>query len=792
MKKIILLILGLSYFLSTNGQKITTDQLLKRYKYSASEAFKTHNYGLALDYGLKADSLQPKQADMIFIIGSSYLYSHTKIKALPHLLFAKSKNYNPKEIDFYLAQGYHYNNQFDSATKYFKEQLRKLDTTSNASFADIEMYNEIQQKISQCAFGKQMVHDSLHVDIQNIGTKVNTKFAEYMPVVTADEKLMYFTSRRATANNKRLDIDTKPFENIFSSVYENGEWQTPVELGAPINSSDHDACIGISPDGQKIFVYKSKSARVTMGNIITSTLDGTQWKKPKKLGSNINSVSGWESSACLSPDGKRLFFSSDRDGGIGGHDIYYCDLTTEGEWGTPVNMGEPINTKDNEDAPFMHFDGRALFFSSDGHKTIGGYDIFTSTYMEDSAKWSRPMNLGYPVNTADDDVYFVYSADGSKGYFSSHRKDSHGEKDIYVVKRPNTDPNMIVMAGHILDADTKKPIYATITITDLNTKKVIGVFNSNKISGKYVLALNFSVNHSVEIEADGYVFNSENVHVSRNIFKLQHNQDFFLSKVKAGAKVTLNNIFFDFNKAELLPQSTTELDNIYEMLIANPNWTVEISGHTDSVGTNDYNLKLSKSRALTVVNYLIEKGINPKHLIAIGSGENKPVSDNGTEDGRKLNRRTDFTIKDIVVDHTIHGGHGGKYEKLNLDNVLEKSSTGIPTGYKLIMKVHFIMNDGDILTEYSHQQLNKVYDILKSDPKYKIKLIPSVDIVGNEYNNKGLYDQRAKTVSTYLMEKGLTRDRILVEEFVPNTAEKITDVAKADIKKRRVEFLLAE
>jgi outer membrane protein OmpA-like peptidoglycan-associated protein len=351
---------------------------------------------------------------------------------------------------------------------------------------------------------------------------------------------------------------------------------------------------------------------------------------------------------------------------------------------------------------------------------------------------------------------------------------------------------MIVMAGHILDSETKKPIYSTITVTDLNTKKVIGVFNSNKLTGKYVLALNFNVNHSVEIEAEGYVFNSENVNVSKSIFKLQHNQDFYLSKVKAGAKVTLNNIFFDFNKSELLPQSTTELDNIYEMLITNPNWNVEISGHTDSVGTSDYNLKLSKSRALNVVNYLIEKGINPKHLIAIGFGENKPVSENETEEGRKLNRRTDFTIKDIVVEQGTSGAHGGKFEKINLDNVLEKSTTGIPTGYKLIMKVHFIMNDGDILTEYSHQQLNKVYDILKSDTKYKVKLIPSVDIVGNEYNNKGLYDQRAKTVSTYLMEKGLAKDRILVEEFVPNTAEKVTDIAKADIKKRRVEFLLAE
>ena len=795
MKKIVLM----AFFVFLSGQNVfafvtkdpTPAQKLKQYRYLMKEAYKANHYALALDYAKKVDSLQPNQMETKYIMGVSYLYTTAKTSALPILLAAKSKNYKPKEIDFYLGQAYHYSSKFDSAIHYFQKQLSFIDTTEKATEFEAFMFTEIKMKIAQCQFGKRMAHDSLHVEIKNLGPSVNTKYSEYNPVVNADESVLYFTSRRSTTTGGETDVDNKHFEDIYSAINEGGNWKGTKNIGKPVNTGDHEACIGISPDGQKLFVYRSKSSKASAGNILMAQLDGTEWKKPKKLGREINSKNGWESSACLTPDGKRLYFSSDRDGGLGGLDIYYSDVNSEGEWSTPVNVGAPINTPDNEDSPFMHFDGRTLFFSSDGHKTIGGFDIFTSTYKADSSKWTKPLNLGYPINTADDDMYFVYSADGSKGYFSSHRKDCYGEKDIYVVNRPNTDPNMIVIAGHVLDKTTNAPIYATITITDLEHHKVIGVFNTNKLSGKYLLALNFGVNHSVEIEADSFVFYSENINIPNNEFKFQHNQDFFMEKVKKGAKVTLNNIFFDFETYELRPESYTELDNLYEVLTSNPGWYVEISGHTDSIGPVDYNMGLAKGRALKVVNYLIEKGINPKSMVAVGYGEGKPVADNGTEEGRQLNRRTEFTIKEIRTDSSLMPVHNGKFAKLSLDDVMEKPGTeGSENSYKLKMKVHFLVEDGEHLTEYSLKQLDQVVNIMINDPKFKLKLLPSVDLVGGEYNNKKLYEQRARTVSTYLIEKGLNKDKITIQEFQPTAAARITDVTKGDIKKRRVEFVV--
>jgi outer membrane protein OmpA-like peptidoglycan-associated protein len=784
MKRSLLISLLILFNLSVFSQKKGSQaQEIKRYKYLTTQAFKINNFTQSLFYGKKLDSLQPNQTETIYVLGVSYLYSATKIDALDYLLKANARNYKPNEINYYLGQAYHYNNEFDLAIKHLNKHLKFIDTTGEGSTVDKNIYEDVKSRIGHCLLGQQMKRDSLHIEIKNLGSNVNTKFSEYNPVVNADESIMYFTSRRHGGVHNKHDIDNKHFEDVFVSYNENGEWKTPKNLGPPINVNDHDACIGISPDGQKLFIYRSKSGKSTMGNILVSTLDGNQWQKPKKLGSNINSRSGWESSICLSPDGKRLYFSSDRDGGFGGLDIYSCDLGADGEWGKATNLGSRVNTSDNEDAPFMHFDGKTLFFSSDGHKTVGGFDIFATTFQVDSSAWSLPRNLGYPINTGDDDMYFVYSANGTRGYFSSHRRGNYGEKDVYVVNRPNADPNMIVAAGHVLDKETNQPVFATITITNLETQKVIGVFNTNKLTGKYVLALNFGVNHSVEIEADGYVFKSENINIGTSEFKFQHNQDFYMEKPKAGAKVTLNNIFFDFEKATLRPESATELDNIFEAMTNNPGWVVEISGHTDSVGPMEYNQKLSKARAMTVVNYLIEKGVNARTLIPVGYGETKPVADNGTEPGRQQNRRTDFLIQDVTA------GTASPTDSIKLPTNIKSLKD---EAYKLNTKVHFMANDGEHLTQYSIKQIDKVVDIAKGLHHFKVKLLPSVDLVGDEYNNKKLYDLRASTVVGYLVEKGMKQDKILVEPFVPTNKAKVSDVSKADIKMRKVEFLIVE
>ena len=920
MKKNILALFSFLVILQAYSQNVGDEKLLKRLRYLTYEAYRVHNYNFAIVYAQKADSLEPNQTDILYMLGVSYLYSNTKPHALVPLLKVKKANYKPEEIDYYLGQAYHYNNKFDSAIYYFNKQLPRINTGEDATDLDKEMLREITIGLKQCEYGRLMVLDSAQVEIKNMGSNINTEYSEYLPLVTADESILFFTSRRPRDLHK-LDSDHRYFENIYASYHEDSAWSKPVLLGYPINDSHHTAAINISPDGQKIFIYKSRSANEAKGNIYSSTsTNGSLWTAPKKLGAEINSKRGWESSVCVSSSGKRLYFSSDREGGKGGFDIYYSDWDEgKNKWGEPINLGAPINTAANEDAPFIHFDGKTLFFSTDGHETMGGYDVFVSYFIPEKNIWSYPANLGYPINTADDDVQFIYSADGSKGYFASHREDSYGEKDIYTVKNPNPDTKMIVMTGYVLDNESKQPVEATITVTNLETKQVIGVYNTNKETGKYILALNYDVNHSIEIASKSYVFSSENVYVPKALFKKQHSQDFgvkkaalptvttneiysttlnsaicggnvsndggipvmergvvwstssgptfdmgtktmdstglgtyrsmisglipnttyyvrayatngvgtaygneltfktsevfltmaiksdtanseeiavkipdfknktfLLDRIKEGARIKLNNIFFDHDKSTLRGESIVELEVLRSILVENPTWLVEISGHTDNNGSDEHNLALSKARSLAVINYLVEKGINPKHLIAIGYGENKPNTDNQTPENRQQNRRTEFMILKTNINHGSTGGHGGKYKPLKMHNVLTMSTAkDLPNSYKIGTDVLFD-HDKATLTSESKKQLDLAIEHLKGNKVLKLTLISSVDIVGNEYNNKALYDKRAEAVLNYLLSKGLSREFISIQAFIPTNEPQVNDLSKADIKKRSV------
>jgi outer membrane protein OmpA-like peptidoglycan-associated protein len=264
------------------------------------------------------------------------------------------------------------------------------------------------------------------------------------------------------------------------------------------------------------------------------------------------------------------------------------------------------------------------------------------------------------------------------------------------------------------------------------------------------------------------------------------NKTVFMSRIKEGARIQLNNIFFDHDKSTLREESIVELELLRSILMDNPTWLVEISGHTDDNGSEEHNLALSRARALAVVNYLVSNGINPKHMIAIGYGESKPAVENTTPENRQINRRTEFMILKTNVKHASTGGHGGKYKPLKLHNVLiESTLQGQDNSYKLKPEVHFI-NEGIDLTRYSRKQLDLVVAQLKDDKIFKLTLIPSVDVVGNEYNNKALYEKRAEKVLNYLVSKGLSRENITVQEFVPTNNPQETDLSKADIQKRSV------
>jgi outer membrane protein OmpA-like peptidoglycan-associated protein len=500
-----------------------------------------------------------------------------------------------------------------------------------------------------CHNGKLIVANPIRVKIETLGNAVNSSFADYSPVLSADQNTLFFTSRRPETTGGQKDDDGNSMEDIYMSARTATGWSKAANIGTEINTEWHEATVGIAPDGQMILIYKDDMGD---GNIYSTSLDGDKWSKPVKLNDNINSKN-WEPSAFISADGRTLYFTSDRPGGFGGRDLYSSHRDFDGDWEKAVNMGANINTQYDEDAPFIHPDGVSLSFSSNGHNTMGGFDIFTSLSSEDG-NWSEPVNVGYPINTTDDDIYYVVSPDNRKAYFSSFREGGIGEKDNYLgtfLDRKETP--LTLVKGTVNDESGKAAKKVVITVTDNQTGTVQGRYNSNSKTGEFLFILTPGKNYNITYQSEGHLFYSENIDIPKKSNYYEIKKEVNLNPIVVGSKIVLNNIFFDFDKATLRLLSNVELNNLALLLKSNPNLQVEISGHTDSKGDDAYNQKLSEERAQAVVNKLVESGISNNHMKAKGYGKTRPISNNkkangkDNPEGRQLNRRVEFTITKI-------------------------------------------------------------------------------------------------------------------------------------------------
>lgn len=625
-------------------------------------------YKYALTFYLDANSFNSNNDLLNYKIGKCYLQSNNKPKSILYL--EKAFSINPEvgyDINYLLGRGYHLNTELDKALSHYRIYKGKLKPKDDkVELADVD------KKIQECLYGKELINKPIRVFIDNMGGTVNSRYPEYSPFITADESVLFFTSRREnTTGGGKDEEDNVFFEDIYVSFNLKGKWTSPTNIGAPINTESHDATAGLSADGQKLFIF---DGRKNGGDIFLCTLNGEAWSKPEKFDKNI-STDEHESSACFSPDQKALYFVSNRsDMTLGGRDIYVSYADAKGRWGKAVNLGPVINTPYDEESIFIHPDGKTLYFSSKGHTSMGGYDIFKSVL--ENGLWSRPENIGYPVNTPDDDLFFVLSASGKRGYFASFRPDGVGEKDLYVITflGPekqfvlSTEDNLIasaaapvkdkviskavevgtasttILKGTITDAFTGKPLEAEIELVDNVKGEVIATFKSNSKSGKYLVSLPSGKNYGIAVKKEGYLFHSENFDIPTTSGYQEVVKDVPMKNVTVGTKIVLRNIFFDFAKYSLRPESTAELERLIKLLNDLPTMRIEISGHTDSKGSADLNQKLSENRAKAVVDYLIAKGIDAKRLEYKGYGMNEPIATNDTDEGRQLNRRTEFKI----------------------------------------------------------------------------------------------------------------------------------------------------
>ncbi|HET8962357.1 MAG TPA: OmpA family protein, partial [Chitinophagales bacterium] len=495
-------------------------------------------------------------------------------------------------------------------------------------------------------FAKDAVQHPVEFKPINLGSNVNSEHSEYFPSISADNSVMIFT--RNIQEEVKLESGGTTIhlnEDFFITENINGIWSAAINMGKPVNSKLNEGAQNISADGKWLF-YTLCNSPEGFGScdIYYSLKIGDDWTYPENAGRNINS-GNWDSQPSVSADGKYLFYTSNRPGGLGGADIYISKMDEDGYWEKPVNAGSKINTPEDDKSPFIHPDGITLYFSSSGHPGMGGSDLFFIK-KDENGEWQTPVNLGYPINTSGDETTLNLSADGNTAYFASDRFDALGLLDLYSfdVPTPMRPEPVTYVKAIVKDARTKKTLKAEVKLMNLKTgKEVLTTFSDEK-NGEFLVILPIGNEYGLFVQKQEYLFHSENFSLENVKQDEPYTLEIFLQPVSSGEIITLRNIFFNTASAELLPESETELNKAVELLQLNNNIKVRINGHTDNVGSESENLQLSINRALAVEEYLINAGIAKERLSHQGFGETKPIDSNETDAGRATNRRTELEI----------------------------------------------------------------------------------------------------------------------------------------------------
>lgn len=482
------------------------------------------NFVDALPILLNLQRADTTNSNLNYLVGLCYLNSlNEKEKSIPFLKAAlknlsskyKGPKFNeknaPNKTMFHIGQAYHYLYQFDKAENYFVKYKEMV----------YENQNEIKladRYIEMCKNGIVITKDSIEISIENLGVNINSEFDDHTPCLTTDEKTLIFTSRRRGSTGGVLSYDGKYFEDIYISNKIGKQWTNPKNISKNINTEGHEATVCISADGQELYIYKDDGGD---GNLYVSYFENSDWTVPVKLASNINTPNN-ETSASISSEGTTLIFSSDRGNGKGGKDLYIVTRLPGGEWGLAQNMGDLINTEYDEEGPFLHPDGTTLYFSSKGHNSIGGYDLFYSELQPDET-WGKPINMGYPINTTSDDVYYVISADGKRAYYSSIRDDSFGGRDLYAINFLSLpERSSTVIKGIVqMEGGTEIPKNIVINVKEKKNGRLVGTYKPNKENGNYTIILKQGKDYTFNCETPDLIFSPETISIpDKSAFQL--------------------------------------------------------------------------------------------------------------------------------------------------------------------------------------------------------------------------------------------------------------------------------
>jgi len=554
-------------------KKGTKQYVAKEYE-NALETFKS---------GLK---LFPEDARLNLKTGQTYLALPNRSESLIYLQKAFTLNSSVDEnIYYYLGLSYQSNKQYISAAKFFEEH--KLRNKNQAALMD--------KKIQQSLFADSLTRIPTKVVVENVGKAINSAFHEYSPLVSADGNTMIFTSNRP---DEKTTNSFSKFEDIYISKRVNGEWTNPSKISPNINIKFNDAAASLSPDGKTLVLYYEYGG----GDIYVSKSDGTEWSKPTPLNKNINTPTSWETSAFLTNDGKKLYFTSNRPGGLGNLDIYVSEMEQTGDWGKANNLGPAINTTGREDSPAVDADGSTLYFSSDGHPSMGGMDIFKSEFKE--GQWQKPVNMGHPINSVEDDSFFAFSQDKRRAYFSTMREEGNAEVYTLTFVEPEKEIAQVIAQ----QVEAPKPIVTTdpIKIADRSNTMMKSRGNANINPGPLP---------SSELKMNSVEF-----------------------------------LFFDSGEDKLNETSLSKVNEILKFLTDDPSTSILIEGHTDNTGSEILNMALSVKRANALAKYLTRNQIDPGRITLKAYGSKRPLVSNDDEsEGREINRRIEVSFTEPMV-----------------------------------------------------------------------------------------------------------------------------------------------
>lgn len=593
-------------------------------------------YDEALDEVAKALKINDKYIESWLLAGDIYSLKGDKASAIQQYSKAIEIDHNFFPPAVYILA----NLQFEE--KQYAACIRNYEWYLQYPEARQVEKNKCLKNLATARFRLNAMENPASFIPVNLGEAINSAGYEFVNYISPDAERLYFT-RRLTSGSERD-------ENFFEAKkLSDSTWQRAIDLGPPVNSPGDEGALCISPDGQYLF-YSACNRPDGYGScdIYVSKREGDRWGEPQNLGPVVNS-SNWETQPGFAPDGRTLYFISNRPGGLGNSDIWLSRLDNQGLWSEPENLGDVINTPESERGPFIHPDGQSLYFSSKGHPGMGEGDIFFSTLGEDG-RWSAPVNIGYPLNTSADEVTFIVDNAGKFAYYSSAAADGYGLQDIYRVIVPEKAKPLPVtyMKGIVTDSLSGKFLSASFTLTDTKSGKLIAQSTSNPSTGTFLLCIPAGREYALAVEKPGYLFYSVHFAMGQETgIREPYLKNVLLKPIREGETIVLRNIFFETDSSRLLPESETELNNLFELLTRNPGLKIEISGHTDNSGTEAYNQFLSEKRAEAVYLFLTAKGISPQRLSFKGLGASQPVADNHTVEGKALNRRTQFRVVDV-------------------------------------------------------------------------------------------------------------------------------------------------